>query len=57
MGDVPGRIHTDLVPSEAPPSGVGEPAVPPVGPALANAIFALTGQRIRQIPIASALGA
>ncbi len=54
--DVPRRIHTDLVASEAPPSGVGEPPVPPVGAALANAVFALTGQRIRELPIARALG-
>ncbi|HEU0030349.1 MAG TPA: molybdopterin cofactor-binding domain-containing protein [Kofleriaceae bacterium] len=53
---VPSRIHTDIVPSHAPPGGVGEPGVPPVGPALANAIFALTGQRIREIPLARALG-
>jgi isoquinoline 1-oxidoreductase beta subunit len=55
MRDVPRKIHTDLVPSTAPPSGVGEPGVPPVGAALANAVFALTGQRIREIPLANAL--
>jgi isoquinoline 1-oxidoreductase beta subunit len=54
--DVPRKIHTDLVPSDGPPCGVGEPGVPPVGPALANAIFALTGQRIREMPFARALG-
>jgi isoquinoline 1-oxidoreductase beta subunit len=53
--DVPRRIHTDVVASDAPPSGVGEPPVPPVGPALANAIFALTGQRLREMPFAKAL--
>jgi isoquinoline 1-oxidoreductase beta subunit len=56
MGDVPARIHTDVVASEGPPCGIGEPGVPPVGAALANAVFALTGQRIRQIPLARALG-
>jgi isoquinoline 1-oxidoreductase subunit beta len=56
MRDVPMRIHTDLVPSTAPPSGVGEPGVPPVGPALANALFALTGKRLREVPLARALG-
>jgi isoquinoline 1-oxidoreductase subunit beta len=55
IGDVPRKIHTDLVPSTAPPSGVGEPGVPPVGAALANAIFALTGKRIREIPLARSL--
>ncbi len=54
--DVPRKIHVDLIPSDGPPCGVGEPGVPPVGPALANAIFALTGQRIREFPLARALG-
>lgn len=55
MRDIPHRIHTDLVASTEPPSGVGEPPVPPVGAALANAIFALTGKRLREIPLAKAL--
>jgi isoquinoline 1-oxidoreductase subunit beta len=55
MRDVPRRIHTDLVASTEPPSGVGEPPVPPVGAALANALFALTGKRLREIPLAKAL--
>jgi hypothetical protein len=45
----------DLVDSTEPPSGVGEPGVPPVGAALANALFALTGKRIREIPLAKTL--
>lgn len=56
LRDAPRRIHVEVVASSAPPGGVGEPGVPPVGPALANAIFALTGTRIREIPIARALG-
>jgi isoquinoline 1-oxidoreductase beta subunit len=56
IGHVPARMHTDLVASEAPPGGVGEPGVPPVAPAIANAIFALTGKRLREIPLARALG-
>jgi len=55
IADVPRRIHTDILRSTAPPGGVGEPGVPPVGAALANAIFALTGKRIREIPLARAL--
>ncbi|HTL31770.1 MAG TPA: molybdopterin cofactor-binding domain-containing protein [Kofleriaceae bacterium] len=54
--DIPKTIHTDLIASTEPPSGVGEPGVPPVGPALANAVFALTGKRIREIPLARTLG-
>ncbi|HUS29824.1 MAG TPA: molybdopterin cofactor-binding domain-containing protein, partial [Kofleriaceae bacterium] len=54
--DIPQTIHTDLIASTAPPSGVGEPGVPPVGPALANALFALTGKRLREFPLAAALG-
>jgi isoquinoline 1-oxidoreductase beta subunit len=45
------RVH--LVPSPAPPAGVGEPGVPPMAPALCNAIFAATGQRIRELPISN----
>lgn len=55
IGETPSRIHTDVVASDAPPSGVGEPGVPPVGAALANAVFALTGKRIREVPLARAL--
>jgi isoquinoline 1-oxidoreductase beta subunit len=47
------RIH--LVDSQAPPAGVGEPGVPPIAPALANAIFAATGTRIRELPIGESL--
>lgn len=57
IGDVPRQIHVDVVPSELAPCGVGEPGVPPVAPAIANAVFALTGQRVRDLPIARALGA
>jgi len=43
------RVH--LVPSEAPPAGVGEPGVPPIAPAVANALFAATGKRFRELPL------
>jgi isoquinoline 1-oxidoreductase subunit beta len=49
------RTHVELVPSQAPHAGAGEPGVPPIAPALANAIFELTGQRLREIPFAKAL--
>jgi isoquinoline 1-oxidoreductase beta subunit len=46
------RVETWIVPSIRYPSGVGEPGVPPVAPALANALWKLTGQRRRSLPVA-----
>ncbi|AJE49237.1 xanthine dehydrogenase family protein molybdopterin-binding subunit [Celeribacter indicus] len=45
------RVHTTIVESGAPMGGVGEPGLPPVPPAVANAVSALTGQRIRRMPL------
>jgi len=44
-------VETHLVPSERAPSGAGEPGVPPLAPALANALFSLTGKRLRSLPL------
>jgi isoquinoline 1-oxidoreductase subunit beta len=44
-------IEVFIVPSEEKPTGVGEPSVPPVAPALSNAIFSATGKRMRRLPI------
>jgi isoquinoline 1-oxidoreductase beta subunit len=55
MAEVPRRIHIDIVDSDAAPGGVGEPGVPPVAPAIANAVFALTGKRVRELPMSKVL--
>ena len=50
LADTP-RIETHLVPSDAPPGGVGEAGTPPIAPAVANALFRLTGRRLRSLPL------
>jgi len=44
-------VEVHIVPSENPPTGAGEPGVPPVGPALANAIYQATKKRVRTLPV------
>lgn len=53
MNEMP-RTDVHIVPSSEKPSGVGEPGVPPIAPAVANAIFAATGKRLRNLPLDTA---
>jgi isoquinoline 1-oxidoreductase subunit beta len=45
------RIHTRILENQRHIRGIGEPGTPAAGPALANAVFALTGQRLRELPL------
>ncbi len=56
MNEMP-KVEVHIVPSQAAPTGVGEPGVPPLAPALANAIFDAVGVRVRSLPIRTPLAA
>ena len=57
INEAPGQTNVHIVPHgyDIIPGGVGEPGVPPVAPALLNAIFMATGKRIRTVPIGQQL--
>jgi isoquinoline 1-oxidoreductase/isoquinoline 1-oxidoreductase beta subunit len=50
MDEAP-SVEVVIVDSDEAPSGVGEPGLPPIAPAVANAVFAATGQRLRSLPL------
>ena len=52
MNEMP-NVEVYIMPSQEQPGGVGEPGVPPIAPAVTNALFAITGKRIRRLPIRS----
>jgi isoquinoline 1-oxidoreductase subunit beta len=54
MNVSPRETNIHIVDSEAPPAGVGEPGLPPIAPAIYNAIFAATGKRVREMPLTKA---
>ena len=54
MNVAPRETNVYIVESDAPPAGIGEPGLPPIAPAIYNAIFAATGRRIREMPLIKA---
>jgi isoquinoline 1-oxidoreductase subunit beta len=54
INGAPRETNIYIVPSEAPPAGIGEPGLPPFAPALCNAVFSATGKRVRELPLSQA---
>jgi isoquinoline 1-oxidoreductase beta subunit len=53
IGEMP-QVEVHIIPSDEPPTGTGEPGLPPLAAAVGNALFALTGKRVRRLPIRKA---